>query len=318
VGRRVTLLSALLVIAALFGAGAANANPHLAGVFDLRGQPGHMARGPDGNIWVNLTLNTNDKTLARIEPDGTVTRYGPTELGMGDNNAGISAGPDHNLWITKKNFGVVRVPPADPSSAKEFAIPAITDARGITQGPLGRMWAASADQFISFDPANPLGFSNVTIDGMGARGIDASGGRLWIADFAGQRIVRVGPAGVKFFNVGGGPQETARGPEKSIAYANPGGDPESVGRIKPGKGFKVTDTPNADPFGLTFAEDNRWWIAEFAKSKMGLLSPNGDFKQFDLPDNSGPRNVARGPAGSHTLWVGLETSHQVARIKGVG
>jgi virginiamycin B lyase len=308
------------MVAALLGAGAANANPHLAGVFDLKGQPGHMARGPDGNIWVNLTNGNNGKNLARIEPDGTVTRYGPTELGMGDNNAGISAGPDHNLWITKPNFGVVRVPPADPSSAKEFAIPAITNARGITQGPEGKMWAASGDQLVSFDPANPAGFAARTITGMDARGIDASGGKLWIADFAGMRIVKADPAGGgKSYNVGGGPQEVARGPNGSIAYANPGGDPESVGRIKPGSAPKVTDTPMADPFGMTFAEDHRWWIAEFAKSQMGILSPNGDFKQFkDLPEDSGPRNVARGPAGSHTIWVGLETSKQVARIKGVG
>ena len=66
---------------------------------------------------------------------------------------------------------------------------------------------------------------------------------------------------------------------------------------------------------MVFAPDRRFWFAEFAKHKLGRLSLNGDVNQFRLPDNSGPRYVAAGP--KNRLWVSLETSEKIARIKGV-
>ena len=116
-------------------------------------------------------------------------------------------------------------PPADPDTAQDFNVAGITDPRGITKGPEGKLWTGSGDQLVSFLPGNPLGFDATTIDGMGARGIAASGGRLWIADFGGGRIVSATRSGgVKRYNVGGGPQEVA-GPPKTIAFANPGSVP---------------------------------------------------------------------------------------------
>jgi virginiamycin B lyase len=292
---------------------AAEGNPHLAGVFDLSGTPGQITRGPDGNIWVTISGSSLGNGLARITPHGNVTEYSPAAL---VNPVGITSGPDGNLWLTR-NGGVVQVPPGDPDSAQDFNLAAITDPRGITKGPEGKLWTGSGDQLVSFLPANPLGFDATTIDGMGARGIAASGGRLFIADFGGGRIVRADPSGgVKKYNVGGGPQEVAKGPPKTIAFANPGSVPQTVGRIKEGDHPRKTEVPNSDPFGMAFAPDHKWWFAEFATSHLGVLSQTGNVKQFrDLPNGSGPRDVAVGPNG--TIWVSLETAGKVARIKGI-
>jgi virginiamycin B lyase len=307
------LASTLILLAVLLVPAGAGAAPQLGHVVDLSGTPGQLVRGSDGNMWVTISGSSNGSTLARIKPTGKVKEFAPAQL---VNPVGITSGPDKNLWLTR-NGGVVKVPPGDPNAADDTNIGAITDPRGITKGPQGRLWTASGDKLVSFDPANPAGASSTTISGMGARGIAASGGKLWIADFGGQRIVRSTPAGdTKNYNVGGGPQEVASGPKGSIAFANPGSDPQTVGRISPPAKPKKTRVPGSDPFGMVFAPDRHWWFAEFAKHRLGILSTNGNVTHFKkLPNNSGPRYVARGGKGS--LWVSLENSEKVAQVKRV-
>ncbi|HSF03212.1 MAG TPA: hypothetical protein VLA62_09385 [Solirubrobacterales bacterium] len=302
------------MLIALAMATAADARPRFAGAFDLSGTPGHIARGPDGNIWLTLSDSGDNNTLARVRPNGEVTEFAPAAV---VNPVGITSGPDGNLWLTR-NGGVIRVPPADPDLAQDFAIGAITQPQAIRSGPGGMLWTASADQLVSIPPANPAaGFEATTINGMAARGIAASGGRLWIADFGGQRIVSTTPGGnPSFFDVGGGPQEVAGGPSKQVAYSNPISDPQTVGRIRQGGTARRTRVPQTDPFGIAFAPDGHWWIAEFAKHALGLLSAGGRVEQFEgLPDNSGPRYLTVGSNG--TIWVSLETAQKVAKIKGV-
>jgi streptogramin lyase len=306
------LASIALLALALVLPATAHGRPRLAGVFDLSGTPGQIARGPDGNIWVTISGSGDMSTIARIRPNGTVTEYSPTLL---VNPVGLGGGPDGNLWTTRNN-GVVRVPPGDPDSAQDFDIDAIGDPRRIISGPRVSLWTASADQLVSFPPSAPLGFDATTIAGMSARGIANSGGKLWIADNSG-RIVRANPSGgVKLYDVGGGPQEVARGPRRSVAYTNPGTDPQTVGRILPGKNPRKTRVPGTDPFGITFAADRKWWIANFASHDLTILNQKGKVRRFRrLPDNSGPRYVTRGPR--RTVWVSLEASQQVAKISGV-
>ncbi len=311
--RRGILGAIVVLVVALTAATAADAKPRFIGAFDLSGTPGQIARGPDGNIWVTISGSSQNNTLARVQPNGTVTEFAPAAV---VNPVGITSGPDGNLWLTR-NGGVIRVPPADPDSAQDFDIAAITQPQTIRPGPGGKLWTASADQLVSIPPGDPNDFDASTINGMGARGIAASGGRLWIADFGDQRIVRATPAGdATFFDVGGGPQQVAGGPGKQIAYGNPGTDPQTVGRIKPGQSAKTTKVPMSDPFGIAFAPDGNWWFAEFAKHALGLLSTGGKVEQFKgLPDSSGPRYLAVGPKG--TIWVSLETAEKVALVKGV-
>jgi virginiamycin B lyase len=291
----------------------AAAKPHLGDTINLTGKPGRIARGPDGNIWV-LTDDMN-KPLVRISPSGRKKGFDPAALGSA---TGLTAGPDGALWATQTNE-VVRIPVNNPENADDFTINAIGGAQDITSGPGGKLYTGSDDQFISFRPSDPTGFDAKTINGMSARGIASSGGLLWIADFGGQRIVSVKPngTGVRKYATGGGPQTVSEGPGKTIAYGNPGDNPQTVGRITQGGNPKETVTDMADPFGMRFAKDKRWWFAEFAKARMGILSQSGNVSLFKgLPANSGPRRITLGP--SHTIWVGLENTKQIAVIKGVG
>ncbi len=313
-GRSSSLLAICVFLTLAILAAPATAKPKLAGVFDLSGTPAQITPGPDGNVWVTISGSGLGNNLARIEPDGTVTEYSPTLL---VNPVGITSGPDGNLWLTR-NGGVVRVPPADPDSAQDFAVASLSDPRGITSGPGGQLWTASGDQLISFLPEDPAGADSLTVVGMGARGIAAAAGKLWIADFGGARVLSVDPDAPEpqFFDVGGGPQEVGAGPGKQIAFANPGAVPQTIGTIS-GTKVRPAEVPNTDPFGIAYAPDGNYWIADFATHDIALLPAGGGKpKKFDeLPDNSGPRYLTAGPKG--TIWVSLETSQQIARVRGL-
>jgi streptogramin lyase len=301
--------------ALLLAAPAALAVPTLNGQFDLTGEPNRLALGPDGNIWVTLAGSANNNDVARVRPNGAVTEFDVANL---DGSVGITAGPDNRLWVTRPNTKVAAFPPASPAGAEEFTIADLADPRGITAGPDDNLWAASGEKAIRIPPANPAGFTAFTaLPGGGARGIATGGGLLWIADFAGQRVVSVTTAGAATnYPVDGGPQEVAGGPGTQIAYSNPGTDPQTVGRISSGGAPQTTNTPNADPFGVAFGSDGAYWFAQFATNNLGRLTPNGAYATpIAFPVGSGPRYIAAGP--NNTLWVGLETAKKIARITGV-
>jgi streptogramin lyase len=274
----------LLVGAGLLAAPAASAVPSVNGKFSVSGTPGQITQVPGGSIWLTLSGSGAGRELAKISPAGVVTEFNPANV---TSPVGITAGPDGNIWVTQAG-GVAMIPPGAPNTAQKFAINDIA------------------------------GFESHTVNGLGARGI-ARGrdGRLWVADFAGGRIARVTTNGAAtFFNVGGGPQEVAAGRNQQIAYSNPGANPQEIGRITPGSNPRKTEVPNTDPFGIEFATDRAYWIAQFAGDNLGRLTQDGEYSTLGgLGPNSGPRYLTRGP--NNTLWVSLETAKKVARVRGV-
>ncbi len=180
-------------------------------VKNLGETPGYLATDGQGNAWV--IIGGVNETVARVKPSGNVKKFDVPEL----NQAGDGAlGHDGDMWFTVQN-GVVEFDPGDPvGSATEHTINSISDARGITKGPAGRMYAASGDQLVSFKPADPANFKDETVNGMGARDIVASGGDIFAADFAGGRIIRATKnlEVKKRYHVEGGPQEMAAGAQR--------------------------------------------------------------------------------------------------------
>ncbi len=312
-GALTAVLTAVLLAVAATPAAAA---PQVNGVFDLPGGPKYITEGPDGNVWVVLDgTGALGEDIAKITPAGVVTGYNSATY---NNPVGIAAGPDGNLWLTQPN-GVVRVDPADPANPTAFPVASITDARGIAAGPDGNLWAASGDKVVKIPPANPVAFTDFTVAGMGARGVSAGASLIWIADFAGQRIVSMTTTGTPTpYPTGGGPQEVGAAPGiGQVAFANPGANPQQIGRITPPGNPLTTDmAPGTDPFGVTRGTDGAWWYANFASNDLGRLTPQGNFtKLAGLPAASGPRQISDGP--NRTLWVTLETTKQVARVTGL-
>ena len=311
VGKRFAGALGAAFAAALLGAGPALADPEVDGIFDLSGAPGYITLGPDGNIWTTLSGAAGGEDVARITTDGTVTEFASANL---SSPVGITAGPDGNLWVTQAGE-VARFAPADPLAAEKFAIASMTQPRDIVAGSDGNLWAASGDVLIKIPPADPTAFTDFPIAGMSARGIDVGGnGELWIADFGSARIVSATTAGVPtFYDTGGGPQELAAGLGTQVAFANPGADPQTIGRISPGGSPLTTSVANTDPFGVALGPDRAYWFAQFASDDLGRLTATGAYTTLGgLPAGSGPRQITAGP--DETLWVGLEAANKVARV----
>ncbi len=250
-----------------------------------------------------------------MTPAGVVKEFDAANI---SNPVGIAAGPDGNLWVTQSG-GVASFSPADPTNATATPIASLADPRAITPGPDGNLWTASGDQVYKVPPANPAGFQQFAVTGMGARGISAGPSLLWIADFGGKRIISMKTDGsvAKAYAAAGGPQEVAAGPGQQVAFGDPTATPQQIGRINPPNNALTRNLPSmTDPFGVTFGADGAYWFAQFAVNTLGRLTPSGAYTTLSgLPAASGPRYLTTGP--NNTLWVGLETSHQVARVTGV-
>lgn len=302
-------VAALLLPAA---AGPASADPVVDGVYPVTGvgTNNQVTPGPDGSMWV--TLDAAGADVARIAPDGTVTEYDAPTI---NSPIGITAGPDGKLWVTQTG-GVASFAPDAPTTAVATPIAAITDPRAITTGPDGNLWTGSGDKVVKIPPTAPATFTAFPATGvLGARWV-ASGtdGNLWVADFGGQQIVRVTTAGAGTkFPTGGGPQGIAAGPGGQVAFSDPGTAPQTIGLLT--SAITTTTTPLKDPFGVTFAADGSYWVAQFAGNDVGRLTPQGQYTTIPLPAGSGPRQISAGP--NNTVWVTLDTANAIARVTAV-
>ena len=316
---RNVLLVVLLGLLGLAWTAPANAAPALDGTFELSGEPGQMTLGPDGNVWFTLLSSSDGKEFGRIEPDGTVTEY---ETPNGQPVTGITAGPNlqdgnrERIWMTQTQSVVKWDPVAETGSA--IPVPDLNGPRVIIADDEGFLWAVDDSGALVRISAAGVSFE-FPVAGSTGRGITRSGDNLFWADFGQQQIHRsplATPGSPTSFDVGGGPQEVAAGPDGQVAYTNPGDFPQTVGLINPNGNVGEFEVPNTDPFGLTFADDGAYWVANFASGDLTRLTTSGGLSTpIEFPDGSGPRYIAKGTGG--TLWVGLETAQKIARVTGV-
>ncbi|MDX8153691.1 hypothetical protein SK069_18995 [Patulibacter brassicae] len=314
--RRALPLAAATASLALGLPAVAGAAPSVDGDFALPEQPVRLAAGPDGNVWA--TIGGADD-VARVTPDGTVTTF---DLPGVTSPVGIASGPDGALWVTQSG-GVARFAAADPAGTTTATpLPSIVDPREIVAGRDGVLWSASGDKVLRIPSAAPATATATTVPGMSARSIalGADGGP-WIADFGNERVVHLQADGSSpsfaSSRSGGGPQGIAAAPDGRVAFTDPTANPHVVGRLTPGGTPAFTELPGTDPFGIVHAADGAFWTAQFAGDRVSRIADDGTVTSVALPAGSGPRYLTPGPAGSTTVWVGLETTKRIVRISGL-
>ncbi len=314
--RRVLPLAAATASLALALPAVAGAAPTVDGDFALPEQPVRLAAGPDGNVWATIG-GAGD--VARVAPDGTVTTF---DLPGVTNPIGIATGPDGALWVTQPG-GVARFAAADPAGTTTATpLSAIVDPREIVAGRDGVLWSASSDKVLRIPAAAPATATTTTVPGMSARSVALGGdGGPWIADFGNERVVHLqadgGSPSFAPSRTGGGPQGIAAAPDGRVAFTDPTANPHVVGRLTPGATPAFTELPGTDPFGIVHAADGAFWTAQFAGDRVSRIADDGTVTSVALPAGSGPRYLTPGPAGSNTVWVGLETTKRIVRISGL-
>ena len=282
--------------ATVLASATASATPVVNGVFDLPNVPRHLALGPDGNVWVAMDGLTDN--IARVRPDGTVDRFTSAAISA---QVGIVAGPDGQTWVTESN-AVAHFSPSDPSAATRVDIAGLVPT-GIAVGPDRNLWTASNDSVVRirtderFDTFRPAGL-------VGARGIAAGGdGNLYVADFGGAQILGVSTAGVTVgaYPTGGGPQEVVAGPSGQMGFTNPTNVPQQIGRFSPPDRGSVRTADFAigtDPFGIVFAEDSAYWVANRNDTLTRMTTDGAVTTLTGFPRSSGPRYLTTGAGGS--------------------
>lgn len=312
------LTTAGILLGGLVAAAPAAAAPRKEGAFPVSsvGTNNQISRGPDGSMWVTLDGGTTD--VARIRPGGAVTEF---DLPGVTGPVGIVAAAG-KLWVDFPG-GVASFSPGDPTgTVATTAIGTLVDARIMTRARDGRIWTAAGNKVFVIPPGNPGGyteFATATTKVQDGKAITASpDGTVWVADgTTGAQVINIDPAGVgTVYATGGGNQGIAAGPDRQVAFANPLANPQLIGRVRAGGTPVTRTTPGKDPFGVTFAADGAYWIAQFAGNSLGRLTRGGAYTQpITYPAGSGPRQLATGPGG--TLWTTLDGTNKIAKVSGV-
>ena len=196
--------------------------------------------------------------------------------------AGITAGPDGNLWFTEASGNRIgRITPLGVVTEFSAGISAFALPSYITSGPDGNLWF-SEQNGNRIGRITPLGvvteFSAGISPGAQPTGITAGpDGNLWFAEANGNRIGRITPLGVV-------------------------------------TEFSVGITPGAAPLDITAGPDGNLWFTELNGNRIGRITPLGVITEFSTGITPGafPYDITAGPDGN--LWFTEQIGNRIGRI----
>jgi streptogramin lyase len=263
--------------------------------------------------------------------------------------AGITAGPDGNLWFTEANptgGAIDRITPSGSIERFTTGLSPLAIPTGITTGPDGALWftefGANALLGLPVGGASKIGridpntgqiteFSNNLTPNSGPDQITlGSDGNLWFTENKGNKIGRITPQGqITEFSTGLSPNSQpvgiTAGPAGTLWFAESNTD--LIGRITTdgvitefGQGIIPN---NSAPTGIALGSDGNLWFTEIGSKSnplggIGRITPSGTITQFiagltpGLTPASGPAGITSGPDGA--LYFTEQVSGRVGRI----
>jgi sugar lactone lactonase YvrE len=209
--------------------------------------------------------------------------------------AGITTGPDGNLWFTQSAGNRVSKMNMAGTILASYTVTTGASPYGITTGPDGNLWVAEC----GCDPLNG-----------GATGFVAS-----VTTSGSVTQFNVPGAGT------GSPEEITTGPDGNLWFTESGqnGALPALGIIALNGGTPdITDVvvPNGSrPWGITTGPDNSIWFTDNGKSLVGRYVPStASFTEWADPNANGPQGITSGSDGN--LWMaGGSNSSNVARVR---
>lgn len=243
--------------------------------------------------------------------------------------AGITTGPDGNLWAVEAGASrVVRVTPG--GQATEFTLPAGREPREIASAG-GFVWFAERsggrvgrlNPGAGGDAAVQSSIVEFVVPGVGSNptGITAGpDGNLWFTEAGSDEIGRITTAGaiVEFVVPGAGsaPADIAAGADGALWFTEAGS--AQVGRITTAgvvtNEFAVPtlDSPASQLGAIAAGPDGALWYVDEGLDHVRRITTSGGHSQFPGPSGSGISDIAAGPDGA--LWLTEARSGKIARI----
>ena len=170
-----------------------------------------------------------------------------------------------------------------------------------------------------FAPAQTPTFISLPTPGADATAVAAGpDGNLWVAEFLGNNIAQVTPAGrVTEFPIptpASQPNGITPGPDGNLWFTEQGG--AKIGRITPTGTITEYAIPSGHGAGpITTGPDGNLWFGEPTGNMVGRITTAGVVTEFALPAESGPggpTGIASGSDGA--LWVTLPGLNSIGRI----
>jgi streptogramin lyase len=204
----------------------------------------------------------------------------------GGNGAGITLGPDNNVWFTENDVdNVGRITPA--GAVTEVELPSQGTAGSITIGPDGQLWVRELGfggaLLAAIDPNNPV--TNNILE-------------FLLPDFSDLGGITRGPDGYLWLT---GTFSDSIGP-----VATDSTQPVPAYLLNHGSGVHY----------ITRGPDGNMWFTAFNSNQIGKITPAGAVTQFAIPTaDSGPQKIVTGPDGN--LWF-TEDAGQIGRVTPAG
>lgn len=264
-------------------------------------RPGHITKGPDGNVWFTsgtaFGASNGQNLISRTTPAGVTTEFhAPGNTAVDD----IAAGADGNIWFTEPNASkVAKITPSGTIS--EYATPTpAAKPHGITLGPDGNMWFTeqAASKVASVTPTGAITEYKVsTSPGLIATGSD---GNLWFATGV-PGVARITTAGVEtdfVFPPDNTPPNSPVGDVVDDITAGPDGNIWAIqgyiGNITEGHLARITPAGLITEFslrtvfagfgaGITTGSDGNIWVTQPTVNDIGKITPDGTVTEFPLP-----------------------------------
>jgi streptogramin lyase len=163
-----------------------------------------ITSGPDGNLWFVLSVQGPNgwvEHLAKITTSGAITAFAPMTPPLYVSVlADLTAGPDGNVWFTKRDQ-IGRITPDGRVRMFSPGLGGGDEVSSLTTGPDGNLWFTAFNEFRERDrpigqmtPAGAVRFFRTAVEPFEiTAGPD---GNLWFTEPNLERIGRITPAGV--------------------------------------------------------------------------------------------------------------------------
>ena len=274
------------------------------------------------NIFAASSAST-PVTLLGTGNGGPITEF-PLPAAFGS-PAGITAGPDGNLWFTENGLDALGMINPATDVLTQFPTPNGSDGQtSITAGPDGNLWftGGSVNQVGMIDPATHAvtEFPIPTADSDPLGIVTGSDGNLWFTEFGGSQIGMIDPAtgAVTEFPTttpDSGPLGITAGPDGNLWFTEE--SVNQVGMIDP-ETHVISEFPipgtGRTPGAITAGSDGNLWFTESIANQVGMINPTSHVvTQFAIPTPSAdPVAITAGPDGN--LWFTAYNSSQVGAI----
>jgi streptogramin lyase len=269
-------------------------------------------------------------TLAAA-PAGAITINEFPVPTSGVSPAGITAGPDGDLWFTELEGNAVGRITTAGTVVNQFPVASALSSPvsgGITVGPDGNLWFAAyeGNQIGRITTAGAVTLFDVPTSQAGPADIVAGpDGNLWFTELNASKIGRITTTGAfKEFVVptgGAGPAGIAVGPDGNLWFTEE--NTAKVGRLTTAGVFHEFTLPDADaqpepaPTGITLGPDGNLWFTELSGNNVGRITPAGVITDFPLPTaTAGSVFITAGPDGN--LWFTEFEANQIGMVTTAG